>query len=63
MNNIYKCNNNFIENRGDNPPPKKNKFNFKKIKNNIINYLNNVECFLNNFNNFYKYIKLYKILK
>ncbi len=49
------------------PPPKlkkkKIKFDFKKIKKNTICSLNEVECFLNNFNKFYNYIRLYKILK
>lgn len=62
MNNIYRTNN-YIENRGDNSPHKKNKFDFCKIKNNTINSLNSVEHFLNDFNHFIKYIKLYKILK
>ncbi len=62
MNNIYRTNN-YIENRGDISPHKKNKFDFYRIKNNTINSLNSVEYFLNNFNHFIKYIKLYKILK
>ena len=41
----------------------KKKFNFKLYKNNTIKSLNEVEYFLNNFNNFIKYVKLYKILK
>ena len=50
------------------PPPhskkkKKIKFDFKKIKKNTICSLNEVECFLNNFNRFFNYVKLYKILK
>lgn len=49
------------------PPPKpkkkKIKFDFKKMKKNTICSLNEVECFLNNFNKFYNYIRLYKILK
>ena len=36
---------------------------FKCCKKNTICSLNEVEYFLNNFNNFLKYIKLYKILK
>ena len=37
--------------------------NFKKIKNNTINSLNEVEYFLNNFQKFSNSLKLYKILK
>lgn len=47
---------------GHNPPPKK-KFNFKHYKNNTLKSLKDVEYFLNNFNKFVKYIKLYKILR
>ena len=48
-----------------NPPPKppKKKIDFKKLKKNTCNSLNEVECFLNNFHRFTNYIKLYKILK
>ena len=42
---------------------KKNKFNFKNCKENTICSLNEVEHFLNNFSDFYRYIKLYKILR
>ena len=45
------------------PPPKKNKFDFKKIKNNTFNSLKEVEYFLYDFKRFSNYIKLYKILK
>ena len=46
-------------------PPKKKKIKFDiiKMKKNTINSLNEVECFLNNFNRFFNYVKLYKILK
>ena len=44
-------------------PPKKKKLNFKTCKKNTINSLNEVEHFLRNFNHFFKYVKLYKILK
>lgn len=44
-------------------PPKKKKLNFKTCKKNTVNSLNEVECFLRNFQGFMKYIKLYKILK
>lgn len=41
----------------------KKKIDVKKLKNNTINSLYDVECFLTNFNEFKKYIKLYKVLK
>lgn len=65
--NTYK--NNYLENnyRSDKvpppPPPKKKKLNFKTCKKNTINSLNEVEHFLRDFNHFFKYVKLYKILK
>ena len=49
--------------RGENKKNIKKKFDFKKIKNNTVNSLNEVECFLHNFHTFRNYIKLYKILK
>lgn len=48
------------------PSPSKNKkkkIDIKTLKNNTINSLYDVECFLTNFNEFKKYIKLYKVLK
>lgn len=64
MNNlIFSNNNDEFESRSNNNPPKKNKMDFKKLKNNTFNSLNEVECFLNNFHKFTDYIKLYKILK
>ena len=65
MPNIYKANFFFFENRGEkkNPPPKKKKPNFKTMKKNTVKSLNDVEYFLNNFGNFVKYVKLYKLLK
>lgn len=42
---------------------KKKKFDFNKKKENTIKSLNEVECFLRNFKNMSKYIKLYKIIK
>ena len=42
---------------------KKNKFNLKQKKENTICSLYEVENFLRNFNNFFKSIKLYKLLK
>ena len=46
-------------------PPKKKKIKFDiiKMKKNTVKSLNEVECFLNNFNKFFNYMKLYKILK
>ena len=52
-----------IQNRGRNCPHQKKKFNFKCCKDNTLKSLHEVEYFLNNFNRFIKYIKLYKILK
>lgn len=43
-------------------PPKK-KFNFKSFKKDTCSSLNDVEHFLNDFSLFFKYIKLYKLLK
>ena len=43
--------------------PKKKKVDFKQLKNNTCNSLNEVEYFLNNFQKFTNCIKLYKILK
>jgi len=68
MPNLYRVEkNNFPEekiqeNRGEkkSPPPKKKKLNFKTCKKNT---LNEVEHFLRDFNHFFKYVKLYKILK
>ena len=45
-----------------NLPPKK-KFNFKSLKKDTYTSLNDVECFLNNFSNFIKYVKLINLLK
>lgn len=42
---------------------KKKKFDFKKMKKNAFNSLNDVEYFLHDFKRFSNYIKLYKILK
>ena len=60
-------NNVILSNQSRGLPPleekktKKNKFDI--IKKNTINSLNDVETFLNNFQKFKNYIKLYKILK
>ena len=55
-------------NRGSSPPvpkkpPPKKKFDFKLIKKNTCTSLNEIECFLNNFTDFLKYIKIIKLLK
>ena len=42
---------------------KKKKFDFIYIKNNTCKSLYDVEYFLNNFNSFLQYIKLFKIIK
>ena len=47
---------------GKNPPPKKH-FDFKCCKDNTIKSLHDVEHFLNNFQHYFKYFKLYKLLK
>ena len=44
-------------------PPSNNKINFKKLKANTINSLNEVEYFLNDLKKIRNYLKLYKILK
>ena len=54
-------NNFFNNNRGDKKSPPKKSFNL--YKNNIINSIHDVEYFLNNFQHYLKYFKLYKILK
>ena len=56
-------NSNESENRGGKNSNNKKKINFDVYKNNTINSLKDVEYFLNNFNRFIKYIKLYKIIK
>lgn len=47
------------------PPQKPIPFSekFAHCKKNTISSLNDVECFLNNFKHFMKYVKLYKILR
>ena len=63
MNRLYNINNlEKQENRGE-ETPRKNKFDFKKCKNNTINSLKDIECFLNDCSRFVKCIKLYKLLK
>ena len=66
MNNLF-----FSNNRASLPLPQsdkeattsKNKVDFNRLKTNTIRSLNEVELFLNDFNRFKHYIKLYKILK
>ena len=52
-----------IENRGGKCPPPKKNFRLKCCTDNTIKSLHEVEYFLNHFNRFIKYIKLYRILK
>ncbi len=69
MPNLYRCENNNIMKRGEKKSPPKNnsqkkkKLNFKTCKNNTLCSLNEVEHFLNNFNSFIKYVKLYKMFR
>lgn len=52
--------NNYQNNRGEKNPPLKKTLNFCKK---TYNSLYDVEYFLNNFKQFFKYVKLYKLLK
>ena len=52
--------NNEENNRGEKKSPQKKSFNFKLYKKNTINSLNEVEHFLNDFQGFWDYVKLYK---
>lgn len=54
--------NNLFYSRGNNPS-KKNKFDFKKKKENTLASLNEVENFLFNYKHFIKYVKLYKLFR
>lgn len=65
MNRIFLNDNNEYNenNRGDKKSPPKKSFDFKLYKNNTINSLRDVECFLNHFQHNLKYFKLFKILK
>lgn len=47
----------------NNKKPPKKKFNFKTLKKDTCQSLNDVEYFLNNFTNNLKYYKLIKLLK
>lgn len=60
---MIKINNSQLNKKNLKASNSKKNFNFKLYKNNTIKSLNEVEYFLNNFNNFIKYVKLYKILK
>lgn len=42
---------------------KNNKLNFKTLKCNTCSSLKEVECFLNNLDKFWHYVKLYKLLR
>lgn len=44
------------------PPPKK-KFNFKSLKKDTCTSLNDVECFLNKFSDFLRYVRIINLLK
>lgn len=50
-------------NRGDKKSPPKKKFDFNTYKNNTTKSLNDVEFFLNNFQRFTKYVKLFKFFR
>jgi len=60
MNEFY-FNINNKNNRGDKKSPPKKSFNL--YKKNTINSLHDVESFLNNFHHYFKYLKIYKIIK
>ena len=61
--NIPECLKNSHCNHTKKVKPLKKKFNFKNLKKDTCSSLNEVECFLNNFTNFIKYIKLINLLK
>ena len=44
------------------PPPKK-KLNFKSLKKDTCKSLNDVECFLNKFSDFLRYVRIINLLK
>ncbi len=62
MNN-YNLNNNRSSEIKNIKKAKSSKLTLKLCKDNTLKSLYEVENFLNNFNNIFKYIKLYKILK
>jgi len=57
--------NNLFYSRGNtsHKDTKKNKFDFKKKKENTLASLNEVENFLFNYKHFIKYVKLYKLFR
>ena len=56
-------NENNQDNRGEKKSPHKKKFDFNLFKKNTIKSINDVEHFLNNFHHYFKYFKLYKIMR
>ncbi len=50
-------------NRGEEKSAKKKSLHFDLYKKNTLNSIHDVECFLNNFHHYIKYLKLYKIMK
>jgi hypothetical protein len=62
MNRIF-LNENNQNNRGEKKSPQKKSFDFNLYKKNTINSINDVEHFLNNFNYYSKYLKLFKFMK
>lgn len=59
----YNLDKNNQNNRGEKESPHKKKFDFNLYKKNTIDSINDVEHFLNNFKHYFKYFKLYKIMK
>jgi len=52
------------ENKSENSEKnKKKKFDFGLYKKNTISSLNDIDYFLNNFNHFIKYVKIYRLFK
>lgn len=60
---LFNKNYNLEDFRSSNNKSKKKSSSFKDKKNNVIHSLNDVECFLNNFNDFKRYIHLYKFFR
>lgn len=56
-------NENNENNRGKKESPHKKSFDFNLYRKNTITSINDVEHFLNNFHHYFKYLKLYKIIK
>lgn len=50
-------------NRGEKNSSHKKSFDFNSYKKNTLNSIHDVEYFLNNFHHYFKYLKLYKIIK